>query len=235
MQVRMQVGKREELTDDDARRLKRQRPPINELRNLRNFLNALKNLRPAFRPAFPIPLSLGMKHNISLLTAISLCILLVFTTPGQGGQTREYSSPNRQFRARVIALPDAPYGSGESRVEIHAASGALLCSRSYGSWDGEHGFGVERAAWTPDSRFFVYSMSSSGGHQAWHFPTDFIAIQDRRIRRIDQYVGPITDPEFKLRAPDIVQVVGRRREDLEEATSNVSLRKLITKKERRDP
>ena len=176
-----------------------------------------------------------MKHNISLLVAISLCILLVFATPGQGGQTREYRSPNRQFRARVIALPDAPYGSGESRVEIRAASGALLCSRSYGSADGEHGFGVERAAWTPDSRFFVYSMSSSGGHQAWHFPTDFIAIQDCRIRRLDQFVGPITDPEFKLRAPDIVRVVGRRKEDLEEATFNVSLRKLITKEEHSDP
>ena len=78
-------------------------------------------------------------------------------------------------------------------------------------------------------------MSSSGGHQAWHFPTDFIAIQDCRIRRLDQYVGPITDPEFKLRAPDIVRVVGRRKEDLEEAAFNVSLRKLITKEEHSDP
>lgn len=92
-------------------------------------------------------------------------------------QAKEFRSPDGKYLAIVIPLPKAPHGSGESKIEIHSKD-AIVCSASYSSEDGEHGFGVERAAWSPDSKFFVYSMSSSGGHQAWHFPTYFISVHD---------------------------------------------------------
>ena len=124
-------------------------------------------------------------------------------------------------------MPKALYGSGESKIEIRATNGAVLCPKSYGSQDGEHGFGVGRSAWTPDSQFFVYSMSSSGGHQSWHFPTDFIAVRDFKVRSRDDYLGPITDPDFILRSPDIVKTVGRKKADLEEAKFEARLSELL--------
>ena len=160
---------------------------------------------------------------------VAFIAVLLWAGRANAGETREYRSPNGKFRAVVIALPGAPYGSGESRVELRTAGGALLCSHSYGSEDGEHGFGVERAAWTPDSRFFVYSMSSSGGHQAWHFPTDFIAVKNHRVQKLDDFTGPITDPDFEVHAPDVVHTVGRGKEDLEEKTFGVALSSLVSK------
>ena len=106
---------------------------------------------------------------------------------------------------------------------MKAKSGRILCSRNYGSEDGEHGYGVEKAAWTPDSRFFVYSLSSSGGHQAWHFPTDFISTTDYKFRRLDDFVGPITDPDFTLTAPDIIKTSGRDKTTLDEKNFEVIL------------
>jgi len=130
-------------------------------------------------------------------------------------QYQEFKSPDGKFVAFVTALPKAQYGYGESKVEIRTKKGKLLCSKSYGSEDGEHGFGVERAAWTPNSKFFVYSMSSSGGHQSWHFPTYFVSINDFIIKNLDNYLGPITDPNFELFSPDIIQGIGQDIADIE--------------------
>ena len=132
----------------------------------------------------------------------------------------------------VISLPNV-LGSGECQITIEVKNGKTLCSKSYASEDGEHGFGVEKAAWTPDSKFFVYSMSSSGGHQSWHFPTDFITITDCKIRNLDDYVGPITDPGFVLSAPDNVKTVGRDKSTLEEAHFKVRLSKLVTREKKK--
>jgi hypothetical protein len=146
-----------------------------------------------------------------------------------GNKQQEYSSPDGKYIAYVIALPKAPYGSGESKIIIRTKKVKVLCSKNYGSEDGEHGFGVERAAWTPDSKFFIYSMSSSGGHQAWHFPIYFISTTDWKVRNLDDYVGPITDPGFVLSAPDTVKTVGRDKSTLDEATFEVRLSELVTR------
>jgi len=147
-----------------------------------------------------------------------------------GNKQQEYPSPDGKYIAYVIALPKAPYGCGESEIIIRTKKGKILCSKNYGSEDGEHGFGVERAAWTPDSKFFIYSMSSSGGHQAWHFPTDFIAVSDFKIRSLDNYLGLVTDPDFELTAPDIIRITGRRIDNLlNETRFEINLNKLIEK------
>ena len=171
-----------------------------------------------------------MKHSHSSLVIAG--ILFVLVAGAYAEEVREYHSPDGLFRASVIALHKSSYGSGESRIELRSANGSLLFSRSYASNDGEHGFGVERAAWTPDSKFFVYSLSSSGGHQSWHFPTDFLASRTLRLRRLDDYVGAITDREFRIFPPDTVHAVGRRRTDWKEAAFEVQLSKLVKGKQR---
>jgi hypothetical protein len=58
----------------------------------------------------------------------------------------------------------------ESRVVIRTSNGETLNSKDYSSPRGFNGYYVVNAKWSPDSRFFVYSMSSSGGHSPWQFP-----------------------------------------------------------------
>jgi hypothetical protein len=84
-----------------------------------------------------------------------------------------YPSPDKALRALVLpveadlnATPDM-----ESRVVIRSVEGKLLTSRDYSSPRGANGYYVARAKWSPDSQFFVFSMSSSGGHSPWSFPT----------------------------------------------------------------
>jgi hypothetical protein len=43
-------------------------------------------------------------------------------------QRHEYQSPNGKYRAIVIPLQNAPYGSGESKIEIRSAKDAIFCS-----------------------------------------------------------------------------------------------------------
>ena len=133
-----------------------------------------------------------------------LVVLFVTSAYASPKKDQKFESPDGKYLAYVIALPKAPYGSGESKIIIKTKNGKTLRSKSYWSEDGEHGFGVEKATWSPDSKFFIYSMSSSGGHQSWHFPTYFISISDFKVRYLDDYLGPITDPDFKLNSPDIL-------------------------------
>ncbi len=154
---------------------------------------------------------------------LSLLILLLLNGSANAEEEKEYISPNGKYYAYVVALPNAPYGRGENKIVIQNKGGKTLCSKSYDSEDGEHGFGVEKAGWTPDSNFFVYSMSSSGGHQAWHFPTYFISSAHCKDQRLDDYVGPITDPDFAVKPPDIVKTIGRAKATLDEKTFEVRL------------
>src|SRR5262249_38119145 len=82
-----------------------------------------------------------------------------------------YPSPDMALRASVLpadvslhATPDM-----ESRVVIRTAGGDTLASRDYSSPRGTNGYYVYRAQWSPDSQFFVFSLTSSGGHSPWSY------------------------------------------------------------------
>jgi hypothetical protein len=165
-----------------------------------------------------------IKRNI--ISLLAMLILLVGTTYASHKKDQKYESPDGNYIAYVIALPKAPYGSGESKIIIKTKKGKTLRSKSYWSEDGEHGYGVEKAAWTPDSLFFVYSMSSSGGHQAWNFPTFVISMHGLKIRSLDDHFGPITDPDFELKSPDIFKTTGRDKATLDEANFEIRLNQL---------
>jgi len=138
-------------------------------------------------------------------------------------EQKEYVSPDGKYRAIVISLS----GGGESKVVIKTIKGKTLRSENYGSKDGEHGGVVEKAAWTPDSSFFVYSISSSGGHQPWNSPIDYISVRDSKVRHLDDYIGTVTEPEFELKAPDTIKAVGSKGSPEEAARFEVSLSKLV--------
>lgn len=155
----------------------------------------------------------------------SLIALAVVLSPAMvlDGEPLTFDSPDKALQAKVIPIGQRSFGGGESRIEIRGTNGRRIYSISYSSPDGEHGWNVVHAAWTPDSKFFVYSLQSSGGHQAWHSPIKFYCRLDNKLRSLDKRLGPVTDPKFSIEAPDIILASGQRKEDLEATTFRTSL------------
>ncbi|MGD1026926.1 hypothetical protein [Candidatus Binatus soli] len=149
-----------------------------------------------------------------LLTVLLVLQILVFGSyrsaraeaPGQ-----VIASPDGALRALIIPLHNNG-GFEESRVEIHGTGDKLLCTKDDSSNEGEHGLKVEKGRWTPDSRFFVYNTTSSGGHQAWHSPTFFYSRANNRIRNLEEVSHRVVldqtpDPTFKIVPPHSVATV----------------------------
>ena len=65
----------------------------------------------------------------------------------------------------------------ESRVNILTSRGDKVGSLDSSSEDGEHGFAVAKAAWTPDGDYFVYSLENSAGHAPCHTPTQSVSFR----------------------------------------------------------
>jgi hypothetical protein len=146
------------------------------------------------------------------------------------------------FNALVIPLsPKIPEGWEESRVELRSADDSLLFSKSYESKNDREaiiygGRIVLQGAWTPDSKFFVYNTINAGGHQVMFSPIYFIEVTTLIVRRLDDYVGEITERDFTVGPPDIVYAVGRSEADLKNKTGwtttsfEVRLSKLVNRK-----
>jgi len=119
-----------------------------------------------------------------------------------------FASPDKATHAVVlpadISLDTTP--DMESRVVIRKSSGSTVTSRDHSSPRGMNGYYVVRAKWSPDSQFFVYSLTSSGGHSPWSFP---IMVFDRKSSRIagfsDMIDGkPTLSGEFGFSGPHVL-------------------------------
>jgi hypothetical protein len=154
-----------------------------------------------------------MLKAMAVLLVVCWCIL-ADASPVRVSRQAVHWAPNRQVRAVVVHYKPLGYGNGESRVDIRDRRGRLLGSQDY-SDGGTQGYQVGRAAWTADSRFFVFSTQSAGGHQPWHHPTHFYDRRTRRFGSLDAVVdGPgIDEGRFRLRpsARVTVRVLGGRR------------------------
>lgn len=103
----------------------------------------------------------------------------------------------RSADGRYLALIRDSARSAESSVVICRDQQALW-AHAYRSRDGQHGWHVEKAAWTADSRFFVFSVSSSGGHQPWHFPLFAYAVEAKVLLALDRRIGANLEADFVL-------------------------------------
>jgi hypothetical protein len=119
-----------------------------------------------------------------------------------------YPSPDAALRALVLpvdvdlhATPDM-----ESRIVIRTSEGKLLTSKDYSSPRGANGYYVFAATWSPDSQFFVYSMSSSGGHSPWSFPMWVYSRQKNVIADFSAMIGnnPTVSGDFKFTGPHTI-------------------------------
>jgi hypothetical protein len=110
-------------------------------------------------------------------------------------------------RVIIVAAKKTNQEAGqENTVEFYSPQDRKLCSLDFSSEDGEHGFGVVKVAWTPDENYFVLSLTSSGGHQAWHAPTVFFSVRNKEIRSLDSFTSAagISKGDFRLQPPNIV-------------------------------
>jgi hypothetical protein len=137
-----------------------------------------------------------------------LCICVSLLAPSRSTAAAHSEYKNADGSKVVISSVGKLSGhqDDESKLEFYSAEGQRLCTVDYSSEDGEHGFGVVKAAWTPDNQSFVFSLTSSGGHQAWHAPTLFYSAKNKTILSLDSYVeaSGISKAEFILKAPNTV-------------------------------
>jgi hypothetical protein len=123
---------------------------------------------------------------------------------------RTYVSPDGELRASVIPTGVSLYATPdiESRVVIRSSKGDTLTSKDYSSPRGTNGYYVHEAKWTPDSQFFVFSMTSSGGHSPWSFPTMVYSRQKNQIASVSDMIDgkPLLSGDFQVTAPHSLTV-----------------------------
>ncbi|HTQ62005.1 MAG TPA: hypothetical protein VMI32_17405 [Candidatus Solibacter sp.] len=145
-----------------------------------------------------------MTKLLALRSTIAVAVFAVVPLCGKEGTRIEYKAKDG---SRVVAASKSHReATPESVLEFYSPENQRLCTLDYSSEDGEHGFGIVKAAWTPDGHYFVFSLTSSGGHQAWHSPTLFYSPRDNKIRRLDDYTtsSGISGGSFRLKPPNIV-------------------------------
>jgi hypothetical protein len=126
------------------------------------------------------------------MTAYYLSFFFLASLHLAKAQTTIHSSPDKSLRAIILPVGKKGREGAESRIEIRSASGRMLRWKSFASYDGEHGWGVDHAEWTANSLFFVFNVDSSGGHQPWHLATYFYSRSENRFYSLDDYIGPVT-------------------------------------------
>ena len=61
--------------------------------------------------------------------------------------------------------------------------------------------------WTPDSRFLVFTTTSSGGHSPWHFPAYAFCSDEKEFCDLEPALKePVTSAEFSVIATDQLSI-----------------------------
>jgi len=143
-------------------------------------------------------------HNLPRVFCSVSVVLLILASLLAAGQEIRAVSPDKTTTAFITAIGPT---KSESRVRVVSKEGEVLCQKEYSSEDETHGYSVAKSAWTPDSRFFVYSLQSSGGHSVMVIPTVFCSVARKQIQDIGDVLGDnILFPDFSVEAPDKVTV-----------------------------
>lgn len=135
-------------------------------------------------------------------------------------QNHDLKSPNGLVVAHISAA-NARLSCEESRVQFLVA-GRLVADKSFGSDGGQHGYDLVSAEWTPDSRYFIFNLSSSGGHQVLNSPILVFSTQSKRIRLL-KLPPRIMPSSFRLLGNDKISVEGWDVQTQADTTIQVSL------------
>jgi hypothetical protein len=137
--------------------------------------------------------------RLDTIHALFVIATLVLATQGITGKVY----PGVDGNHVVVHSTKKVEATPESRLEFYGRNKQLFCALDYSSRDGEHGYGVEKAGWTPDGSYFVAALASSGGHQAWHSRTIIYSQDKKWFVNLDDFVDGlgISSSSFELIAP----------------------------------
>ena len=133
------------------------------------------------------------------LSTVVFALVLALPTLGEA---KDYVAPDGKLTAKVMTRSQKDC---EAVILIEKRA-HVLAKEKHQSDDHQHGMCVDKAGWTADSQFFVFSLYSSGGHQPWHTPIMFFSKRLGRIVPLEHFVaGAITESKFELSSPDVIE------------------------------
>jgi hypothetical protein len=121
---------------------------------------------------------------------------LAFTSTAFADAT--FKSPDGKFTVNVVS---------ETNAEIYATvtntAGKVLAEVNLISQSTNNGRQLAKAAWSKDSRFFVFTTESSGGHSPWHYSSFFYSRSSETFRSLDDRSGlSVASESFTIDATD---------------------------------
>lgn len=170
-------------------------------------------------------LRMGILTGSKLLNE-AIALVCVFVA-GDPAIAKDEPAPDGKMIA--VITDDIPR-SCEVHIVLRMIDGQKVFEKKYISEDGQHGYCVGQTAWTPDSQFFVFNLISSGGHQPWHVPVMVFSRYTTTLTSLDDRLpDPITDENFSVFDPDIVQVVTTQLPlgEHQPVTRRIALRELL--------
>jgi WD40 repeat protein len=147
-------------------------------------------------------IELEMKTSL-LCFVLCRCLLATHTFASTGSEHRSVASPDGKFTAE-ISSKEAQFT--EDTVTIVSKESGARAEFPMTSKTGANGRNVLKAEWSPDSKFFVFSTFSSGGHSSWDFQTFVYSTDANKFVSVDEKVRPVTDKDFQLLPPHTLQV-----------------------------
>ena len=174
---------------------------INAFRTQREVLLRMEHLRTRSRAR-----ALG-SPSATRGYLLFVALVAVTTLYGYGplkGRRKEFKSPDARLLAIVVPADKKTGIEGrESRILILRSGGAEISMHDFSSKDGDHGYGVLDAQWTPDSQYFVCRMTNSGGHSPTYVPVVFWNRKTNHFYQLEAYTA---DHIFSITASDRVKV-----------------------------
>jgi len=140
---------------------------------------------------------------------IFFCLTATSAFTGDVGDMCRVASPDNTFLAATRRIPETEY---IWRKDLDGTKLVVfkLSSDSYhdiGKMYFQHtidGRIPEQIAWTPDSKYIVFTTTSSGGHAPWHYTSYVVSISNHKILSADDFIGLVVSPEFKVLSPHTV-------------------------------
>ena len=120
------------------------------------------------------------RRSLGLTLVVAVAVLVGYA--GSGKRLKDFKSPDGKLTAVVVPVDkQTGFEEYESRISILLGGSRQLSVHDFSSADGEHGYGVDVAQWTPDSQFFVCRMRNSGGHSPMYAPVVFWSRRTKRF------------------------------------------------------
>jgi hypothetical protein len=146
------------------------------------------------------------RRKVPLKPAVFAACLIFCVSTGRANDVKMMKSPDGIYSAHITRVTKSPALPPEFIVEIRNTEHRPEVKGDYTSKSGEQGLSLHHGAWTPDSRFFIYTTLSSGGHMAWQYLTFFFDRRDGKIHDFSDFLSPVAEGAFSLNPPDIITI-----------------------------